>query len=66
MLRSVMIVAQKRGNAHLYEKVLVAKRDIRKGEMITVAFHPLKRSQEEKREIDRLAKVSYEHALRSG
>lgn len=69
MFRTVNIVTMKNPNTRLSMKSLVAKRTIKRGELITVhpvAQEKLRRSYEEKRELDRLAKVAYEHATRSG
>ena len=69
MFRAVNIVTMKNPNTHLRMKTLIAKRMIKRGELITI--HPVpregtRRSWEERKEIDRLAKVAYEHACRSG
>lgn len=69
MFRTIKIVTMKKPNTYLNGKVLVAKRTIKRGELITVhpvAQEKLRRSYEEKRELDRLAKVAYEHATQSG
>lgn len=69
MFRTIKIVTMRKPNTRLHGKVLVAKRTIKRGELITVqplAQEKLRRSYEEKRELDRLAKVAYEHATQSG
>ena len=68
MFRTVNMVTARNANAHIRWKNLIALRDIKRGELITL--HPLSRqtveriprSYEERREVDRLAKVAYEHA----
>ena len=69
MIRTIKIVTMKKPNTYLRGKVLTAKRTIKRGELITVhplAQEKLRRSYEERRELNRLAKVAYEHAQRSG
>ena len=69
MFRTIKIVTMKKPNTYLHGKVLIAKRTIKRGEIITaqpLAQEKLRRSYEERKELDRLAKVAYEHAQRSG
>jgi hypothetical protein len=67
-MHSVLLRTSRRFNTHLQLKTLVAIRDIKRGEPITVKPNKLMRQREfeEQREIDRLARVAYEHARRSG
>ena len=68
VMYSVLLHTSHRFNTHVLLKTLVASRDIKRGETITIKPNKLMRQREleEQREIDRLAKVAYEHAQRSG
>ena len=53
-------------NASLNKQVLSAVRPIRPGEEVTISFPETKtRDADEEEEIDRLADMAYEHAIRN-
>lgn len=56
----------RRPNVIMKKGKLIATKMIRAGESIRLVNHePLRRSKEERREIDRLAKMAREHAFRN-
>lgn len=71
MYRTILMKHSRNFNAIMNKGGVTATQDIAKGEFVVLKYertctpHIPKRPHEEAREIDRLAELAYEHALRN-